>query len=501
MEMNAMRHKKNLSRHLVISILFTGLVLTLPLSALAEDKESIDTLRRMGNAFAGIAEKASPAVVGIKAEKTVTFEYPAIEDWPFGSPFDPFGDDLFDRFFRRRSPQRSTPQRRSEQKQTAQGSGFIITGDGYILTSTHLVGEADKVFVKVGEKPEVEATVKGTDPESDVAVVKIEGDNLPYLELADSDALSVGEWVVAIGNPFGLSHTITAGIVSAKGRSGFGITSYEDFIQTDAAINPGNSGGPLLNLNGEVVGINTFIISRSGGFMGIGFAIPINMAKEIYQELRESGKVVRGYLGILYKELTPELAEALGLEEDTKGVVINQVMEGSPSDKAGLKRYDVIVEFEGQPVEKGTEFLNRVSKLEPGTKVQTVVLRDGKPKKITVTLGTRPPRDEITSGGRPSSDITEELGLTVRTLTEDLARQLGYEGQTGVLVVRVESGSEAARKGLRPGMLILEVNQEPVSNTTEFYDAVEKGAEKGAILLAVSDGTSTFLVPLKMPQK
>jgi serine protease Do len=501
MLIDAIRHKKNASRLLVISTLFAMLLLTLPLSSRAQDTNSIDTLRRMGKAFAGIAEKASPAVVGIKAEKTVTTEYPTLEELPFGSPSDPFGDDLFDRFFRWRSPSRPSPQRKSQQKQTAQGSGFIITGDGYILTSTHLVGEADKVFVKVGEKPEVEATVKGTDPESDVAVVKIEGDNLPYLELADSDALSVGEWVVAIGNPFGLSHTITAGIVSAKGRSGFGITSYEDFIQTDAAINPGNSGGPLLNLDGKVVGINTFIISRTGGFMGVGFAVPINMAKDIYEQLIKGGKVVRGYLGITYRELTPDLAAALGLKEDAKGVAVNEVLEDSPAGKAGMKVYDVIVEFEGQPVEKGTEFLTRVSKLEPGTKVQMVVLRDGKREKVTVTLGTRPPKEELAAGGSKPSDVTEQLGLTVQTLTDDMARRLNYQGPTGVLVTRVDSGSEAASKGISPGMVILEVNRESVKNTKEFYDAVEKSVKKGTVLLLVTDGDSTFLAPLRLPKK
>jgi len=497
MRLVTIRQERNASRYLAISILLSFLLLIPLLPTFGQDTDSINALRRMGKAFAGIAEKASPAVVGIKAEKTVTSEYPTMEDWPFGSPFDPFGDDLFDRFFRRRAPSRPSPERKYQQ--SVQGSGFIITADGYILTSNHLVEEASKVTVKVGEKPEVEAKVIGTDPESDVAVVRIEGDNFPHLELADSDALSVGEWVVAIGNPFGLSHTVTAGIVSAKGRSGFvGMNSYQDFIQTDAAINPGNSGGPLLNLDGKAVGINTFIISRTGGFMGVGFAIPINMAKEVYEQLVKGGKVVRGYLGIKYQELTPDSAASLGLQEDAKGVLVTEAMEGSPADKAGLKRYDVIVEFEGQPVEKGTEFLNRVSKLEPGTKVQIVVLRDDKREKVTVTLGTRPPVEEI--GSKPS-DTTEELGLTVQTLTDDLARRLGYEGQTGVLVTRVESGSEAARKGISPGMLILEVNREPVKNAREFYDAVEKSTKKGAVLLLISDGRSTLLVPLRLAKK
>jgi len=279
-KMRTLSSKQNKSslRYFAISLPLVLLILIALQPAFAEDTNSVETLRRIGKTFTKIAGKASPAVVGVKAEKTITY-YPTIPDWPFGDTFDPFNDDFFDRFFRRRSPRERSPERKYQQ--VAQGSGFIISPDGYILTSNHLVGEADKVTVKLGEDPLVEAKVVGRDPDSDVAVIKIEGNDLACLELADSDALEVGEWVLAIGNPFGLSHTVTAGIVSAKGRSGFRLATYEDFIQTDAAINPGNSGGPLLNLDGKVVGINTFIISRSGGNMGIGFAIPINMAKAV----------------------------------------------------------------------------------------------------------------------------------------------------------------------------------------------------------------------------
>ena len=302
----------------------------------------------MGKAFAQIAEKASPAVVTIKAERTVTQQYYTIPDWPFGDGFSPFGDDFFDRFFQRRSRPRRSPQRQQKSIQTAQASGFIISADGYILTNNHLVGGADKVLVKVVGRAETEAKVVGTDAATDVAVVKIDGDNLPYLRLADSDKLQVGEWVVAIGNPFGLSHTVTAGIVSAKGRSIFSTEEleYQDFIQTDAAINRGNSGGPLLNLDGKVVGINTAIIGP-GGNIGIGFAIPINLAKNVQQQLIDTGKVVRGYLGIAMVQLTAELAEGLGLAEDTKGVAVSQVFEDSPAEEAGIKHNDVIIEFEG----------------------------------------------------------------------------------------------------------------------------------------------------------
>ncbi len=296
----------------------------------------------------------------------------------------------------------------------------------------------------------------------------------------------------------GLSHTVTAGIVSAKGRSGFRLATYEDFIQTDAAINPGNSGGPLLNLDGKVVGINTFIISRSGGNMGIGFAIPINMAKAISKELIDTGKVVRGFLGVANPQtLTPEMAAVLGLE-DTKGVLIPHVIKDSAAEKAGLKHNDIIVELNGRPLEKASELLNRIAALKPGTKVKIVVIRDGKRKTLTVKLGKRPPQVEI-AGAPP--DALELLGLTVKDLTDELARRLGYEGLTGVLVSRVEPGSPAARKDITAGMLIMEVNQTQVKNTKEFNKAIEKAKEKGSVLLLIRVEDYTRFFVLKLPKE
>ncbi|GAI88674.1 unnamed protein product, partial [marine sediment metagenome] len=248
-------------------------------------------------------------------------------------------------------------------------------------------GEADKVIVHLADERELEAKIIGSDADSEVAVIKIDADNLAFLELADSDVTEVGEWVLAIGNPFGLSHTVTAGIVSAKGRS-IGLTEYENFIQTDAAINRGNSGGPLLNLDGKVVGINTAIVGASGN-IGIGFAIPSNMAKSVYEQLVESGTVVRGILGVYIMELEPDLAKSLGLDEETKGVAISRVTKDSAAEKAGLKRYDVVVEFEGKKVEKANEFRNRIAMQKPGTRVKIVVLRDGKPKTLFVKLGEK----------------------------------------------------------------------------------------------------------------
>jgi len=498
MQISTFKHQKSSSRYLVISTFFIVSFFVSSLPAFAEDANSINILRRMGKAFASIAEKASPAVVGLKAEKTITREYP-IQEWPFGDAF-PFDDNMFERFFYRRSPREETPRERTPQReyripQIRQASGFIISPDGYILTNNHLVGEAEKVEVELADGREFAAKVIGADPESDVAVVKIDAKNLSYLELADSDALEVGEWVLAIGNPFGLSHTITAGIVSAKGRSDVGLATYEDFIQTDAAINPGNSGGPLLNLDGKVVGINTAIYGAMGN-IGIGFAIPINMAKAVYPQLIESGTVERGFLGLMPDQLTASMAELLGLE-DNKGVIISEISEGSAAEKAGLKHNDVILEFNGKPVESDDEFRRRVAMLKPGTRVKIVVWRDGKRKTLTAKLEKRPPLEELIGA---QTGRLEELGFTVRNLTDELAERYGYQGKTGVIVSRVEPGSRAAREGIKTGMLIVEVNLKPVKDTNEFNEAIEKAREKGNVQLLVNDGRNRRYIELKLPK-
>ena len=480
MQIISYKESKNRLNLLIISTLL--LFFSTPFSALAADPDSISALKQMGKAFASIAEKASPAVVGLKAEKIVTQDSQTY----FNSPF---GDDFFEYFFGPRPPRQRSP-RRYQQPQTALGSGFIISADGYILTNNHMVDGAEKVEVELADGRKFTAEITGTDPDSDVAVIKIDASKLPHLELADSDALEVGEWVLAIGNPLGLSHTVTAGIVSAKGRSGFGLATIENFIQTDAAINFGNSGGPLINLDGKVVGINTAIVGATGN-IGIGFAIPINMAKYAYEQLREGGAVERGFLGIEFKDITPELAAALDLERDAKGVVISNVIEDSAAEKAGLKYYDVIVEFEGQPVEKSNEFLNRVAMLSPDTKVEVVVLRDGERKKFTIKLGKRPPEEELT--GTLAADTVEELGFTVENLTDELRERLGYEGESGVIVTEVEPGSQAAQAGIAPGALIKEVNRQEIKNTREFNEAIKKAEKKGRALLLIRQDHSAIL--------
>ena len=483
-------HSKLISAFSVL-LLFVG-----PVPALAEDAGSIDILRQMGKAFAQIAEKASPAVVGITASQVTTREYSVTPDWPFSDPFD--DDDFFERFFGRPFPRRRPQQRRYQRP--VQGSGFIVSADGYILTNNHVVQDAEAITVKLVDAREFQAKVIGSDPDTEVAVIKIDAENLACLDLADSDALEVGEWVIAIGNPLGLSHTVTAGIVSAKGRSGLSFAGrapeYQDFIQTDAAINFGNSGGPLINLDGEVVGINTAIVGP-GGNIGIGFAVPINIARFIYERLIKGEPVTRGLLGVYIRDLNPDLAESLGLEE-TKGVLVIEVSEDSAADKAGIGRYDVIVQIDDEKVEKANELRSRVAMLRPGTKVELVILRDGRRKTINVEIGES---SALANDTKAPTETVEKLGLEVRNLTDDLAERYGYEDRTGVIVENVKPGSPAAMKGISPGMLIMEVNRNPVKNTKDFNNAIEEASEEAQVLLLIDDGRYRQLVVLKLPKE
>jgi len=478
----------NKSRPFVAFVVFVGMLLVLPLSAWGEEDQSIVTLRRMGKAFASIAEKASPAVVGIRATRVAHAESRSRE-----YSYEERGD-LFDYFFRRQPPRRND---QPEPKEVAQGTGFIVTADGFILTNNHLVGEAQEVAVQLGDGRKFNAKIIGADPETDVAVIRIAAENLPYVDLANSDTLEVGEWVIAIGNPFGLSHTVTAGIVSAKGRNRLGVADYEDFIQTDAAINLGNSGGPLLNLDGKAVGINTAIIG-GGGNIGIGLAIPISMARGVYEQLKESGKVVRGYLGVQIDNLEPGMGEFFGTKDD-RGAVITRVFEDAAAAKAGIKADDIVVELQGEPIATANELMNRIAMHKPGSKVEVVVLRDGKRKTLSITLDKRPQEGTETAGG--SAKAAGPLGLSVQTLTRQLATQLGYEGLSGVVVDDVEPGSPADEYGIEPQMLITEVNREPVRNVKQFQEAVAKAKSKGKVLLRIRSEEWARLVLIPLPQK
>lgn len=449
----------------------------------AQDK-GLESLKQSGQAFRHVAKKVSPAVVFIKVEKNVSAQGSA-------EYYSPFNDDFFRRFFGQPPQFRQPHQTPQKRREAGQGSGFLISPDGYILTNNHVVGDADLVSVQMNDGREYTAAIVGTDPGSDLAVIKIEESDLPFLKLGRSDRLEVGDWVLAVGNPFGLSHTLTAGVVSAKGRSGIGLNDYEDFIQTDAAINPGNSGGPLVNLDGEVVGINTAIFSRSGGYMGIGFAIPVDMAKNIKTQLIEDGEVKRGRLGVYIQDMTNDLAESFDLDETT-GILITQVLEDSPAEDADLKQGDIILEIDGDKVDKVSTFRNRIALTAPGTKVQLTILRDGDHKTIKVKIGAL---ELAASGQKSDSSDLPTLGLSLQPLTPELAERFGYEDQQGVLVAGVESGSLADRAGIKRGSLILEINRKRVTSAKEAKKLLN--TKKKSHLFLVRQGQGTRYVAIK----
>ncbi|AKJ64022.1 DegQ family serine endoprotease [Kiritimatiella glycovorans] len=454
-------------------------------TAISAPAESPDLLRETGAAFSRIAEDAVDAVVFVQAERTVEVNMPQ-----FPEPFEFFFRSPFEG---RGGPQQQPRSR--EYRQRGQGSGFIITEDGYILTNSHVVKDAESITVTMRDGSELEAELIGADTKTEVALIKVDGKDLPVLELGDSDAIRIGEWVLAVGSPFGLTETVTAGIVSAKGRSNMGITDYEYFIQTDAAINPGNSGGPLLNIDGEVVGINTAIYSRSGGYMGIGFAVPINMAKIVKQQLIEEGEVTRSYLGVYIQPVDETLAESFGLDE-ARGILISQVEEGSAADEAGLEQGDIILEFNGRSVEDMGSFRNEVATTPPGTTIELRINRDGRMKKVKATL-QRLEEEEMAAAD--TEQMVEDLGIAVTELTPEMAEELGYEDLgRGVVVERVAQGSRAWRHGIRRGHLILEVNRQPVEGVGDFKKALRQSEESGLVLLLVRGPRGTRYVPLKL---
>jgi serine protease Do len=455
---------------LTLMSLFSGSLL-----AADVDTNGIETLRKTSKAFSGVAKQATPAVVAVQVRTEIQ---PRSMGFGSGSPFD---DDFFERFFGRRLPQRQQP--REPRYQTGQASGFIVSADGYVLTNNHVIAGADEITVVMsgGQKYE-DITLVGSDDKADVALLKIEDvDDLPYLELGDSDDLEIGEWVVAIGNPFGLTETLTVGVVSALGRDDImkhtGEDVYQDFIQTDAAINPGNSGGPLLNLDAEVIGINSAIITGDGGYMGVGLAVPINMAKAAKEQLIETGEVQRGFVGIGMQPIAQDLVDFFKLENN-KGVVIISVVEDSPADKAGLEKDDVVVQIDDKKIEDPQDLRNVIGFTTPGTEVEFKIIRDGKQKKVPLTVGSKQ-ASELAD----TSDMGKKLGLTVRTIDEELAEQYGNanEGE-GVVVTEVKPNSPAAREGMREGMVILEVNRVEVSDVGGFNEALEESDDGRAYL-------------------
>jgi serine protease Do len=435
--------------------------------------------------FAGLVEKQGPAVVNISTVQTVR-ENAAIQPFP-GVPGDPFFE-----LFRRMVPPQSVP--RQYQTQSL-GSGFIISPDGYILTNAHVVEGADEVTVKLTGKRELKAKVVGADERTDVALIKINASSLPTVRLGDPNQLRVGEWVVAIGSPFGFENTVTQGIVSAKGRS-LSQENYVPFIQTDVAINPGNSGGPLFNLKGEVVGINSQIYSRTGGFMGLSFAIPIDVAMDVANQLKASGKVSRGYLGVVIQEVTKELAESFGLPK-IEGALVAGVMEKSPAARGGLEPSDVILKFDGKAVDSASDLPRLIGAAKPGKQVDMEIWRKGGVKKISVQMA-EPPADRngaVKAAGQDKG--ATRLGLLLRELNPEQRKQLGVPG--GLLVEGVRDA--AAQAGLRPGDVILAVNNIDVTTVAQFNQVLAQFPKGRNVALLVRRGNAMSYVPIRVDDK
>jgi len=432
-----------------------------------ETPEMRDLARKLDSLFEAVATNASPGVVLIETESTV--RVPAMR---FQNPFEDFFRSPFDEQF-------SGPQER-QMTRRALGSGCILDQEGYVVTNNHMVKGADTMTVKLPDGRSFSAKTAGTDDKTDLAVIKLQGSDvkdLPTVTLGDSDKVNIGQWVLAIGNPFGLRHTVSAGIISATGRTGIGVAQYESLIQTDAAINPGNSGGPLVNLDGEVIGINTAIVGRTGN-VGIGFAIPINMFKQIREYLVEGKAVVRGYLGIFPADLTPELAKAFHYE-GKGGALAQEVMADSPAGKAGVQEGDVIVEFNGHKIQDANALRERVAATKPGTEAQVKVWREGKELTLTVTTG------DLASA--PKEGIERDwLGLRVQTLTPDMARQMGRPGLEGVVIADVPDNSPAAQY-VSAGDVILSVNRQRVMNVAQYKGLMAKIEPAAGVLLRVLD--------------
>lgn len=448
------------------------------------ESRPVSSLLDLNNAIVDIAEKTNPAVVMITTEKVQ-------EQRVMRNPFSQFFGN----------PNQQDPETR-EYTQRGLGSGVIVSEDGYILTNNHVIENVDEIMVQLFDGDEIEAELIGTDPATDIAVIKVDLDNLPAVKIGDSESLKVGAFVLAIGSPLSqnLAHTVSFGIVSAKSRS-IGLinsgTGYEDFIQTDAAINPGNSGGAMIDMNGELVGINSAIASRSGGNDGIGFAIPINLAKRIMDDLIDDGEVSRGYLGMYFGgEVDRTMAKALGLK-DTRGIIVARVEEDGPSDKAGLQEQDVIVAIDGKQVVDWNMFRSKIASMKPDDVVKLDIIRDGDEKTLTVTLGERNVDEVASVRPEKAENMEEKLGFTVTDLDANIRRQLELSNSSeGVVVNKIKDSSNAYERGLRRGDVITTVKNQKVKNATEFYEELEKLEKKGdevVLLTVLTNGNKQFI--------
>ncbi len=467
----------------------------LSVHSVAQTTDDLEQMIRGSKTRAALVQNVQKAVVHIKVEKIVR----GSDGRSFNNPMDLYNDEFFRRFFPELNPPKNNQQREQpnrEFRQKGMGSGSIIDSEGYILTNHHVVGEADRIIVVMHDGEEKDAKLVGTDPESDIAVIKIEGDGLPVLPMGDSEKILVGEDVIAVGNPFGLIQTVTYGIVSAKGRSNMGINEYENFIQTDAAINPGNSGGPLVNLRGEIVGVNSAIFSQSGGYQGIGFAVPINMASKIMKDLIDKGSVSRGWLGVGIQDVSQDLAKAFKLK-NTKGSLITAVMEDTPAQRAGMLKGDVVVRINDKLIQNSNHLRNEIANAGAFTEIDLELIREGKSINIKLKLDERPQnvgRVKMTPQLTPAVEQVELLGMTVEALTDGNAEKLGVKPENGVLISKIESGSPAEKAGLRTGMIIQEVERNAVNNIEIFKKIVnEMDTAKGILLLVTTSGGSHYI--------
>ncbi len=480
--------KRDHFRSMLSMISVLSICFIMGVSSALGQTEAPAPLKQLGEAFVQVAEKVTPAVVNINSfKKEASAPMQGDIEQFFKGPFRDFFGDEFHKRFKKEGGGGSVPQ------QFGMGSGVIVSADGVILTNSHVVKDADEVKVTLSDKRTFTAKVKGADPDSDIAVIKIDAKGLPVAKLGDSSKLRVGEVVLAIGNPFGLNQTVTSGIVSAQGRTNVGIIEYEDFIQTDAAINPGNSGGPLVNIYGEVVGINTAIASRSGGYQGIGFAIPSNSAGLIMEDLLKEGKVRRGLLGVNIQDVTDELAKSFG-RTNTEGALVSQVIEGSPAEKAGVKAGDIILKFDGQQVQGAAHLKNMVGKVKPDAAATLTVFRNKQMVDLNVKIAERTQKLLASAKQTPASETSDELGIDLESLPSAAAEQLGLKEGDGVRVKDTKPGGSGARMGLKTGDVILEVDGNSVKDVSSFNTAVAQAKSKKVLRLKVQRGRAVIFL-------
>jgi len=444
------------------------------------EETSSSMLQVLQENFIQVAEAVKPSVVNISTEYSLKGKD---APFPFKKPFNDFWDEFLEKFFKQLP--------RNYQKSRSLGSGLIVDKEGYILTNNHVVEKADKITIRLSDKKKFTGKVIGKDPKTDIAVVKIDPEDheLKVARLGDSDSCRIGQWAIAIGNPFGLDRTVTVGVISAIGRSDIGIATYENFIQTDASINPGNSGGPLLNIKGEVIGINTAIVSNG---QGIGFAVPINMVKNIMEQLLEHGKVVRGWMGIAIQKVTEDLGKQFGVEEG-RGVLVGQVFKGDPAEKAGIKEGDILLEFDGTPLSSPTQLSRLVAATSPNKEVKLLLFRDKEEMTITIVLGQQ--EDSLAKGE------SSRYGMVVEEITPELVELYKLKEEKGVVVTEVETDSPADKAGLRSGDILVSIQRQQVDNIEKYREIMDSLKEDGMVLVARKRDKSSRFVVIKAKQK